>query len=383
MKDKAEVLTNIEVLDPETPIAAYNPIKAGIEKLSEKYSKTVFSVATTKELEFAKAARAEVREVRYNVEHTRKALKAPAIAYASRIDAEAKQYTESLLAIENPIDELIKAEEKRKAEEKAERERIEEEERQAVQAVIDEIKNNAIYSVGLSSEEIGAAITALSLVEVTLETFGDRAGEAEMAKRDTLATLADMQTAAQAQEAERERLRVERETLERERVEQEAKALELRQAEDARIAAEKAELAEKQAKLDAEQAKERARQKEVQDKLDAERKAFEDEKAAAAKAKADAAAKAEREEQDKRDEAARIEKEKAETLRLEQEAKEKADADKKRFRARKEFLAKGPGDAAMVQVIADFYVVPVINVITWLRAVDLDALTKETEKETA
>ena len=75
-----------------------------------------------------------VRSYRVSLEKLRVEIKAPALERTRLNDAEAKRITAELLAIEEPIDAVIKAEETRKAEEKAARERAE-------QARIAEIQN--------------------------------------------------------------------------------------------------------------------------------------------------------------------------------------------------------------------------------------------------
>lgn len=195
-----------EVLDVEKPIAEYNPIRAAIAELATKYNGIVFDVSSTKGMDAAKAARAEVREPRYNVEKIRKLLKEPALAFAKRIDDEAKEYTASLLAIETPIDEVIKAEELRKATEKAERERIQAELDAEIQTRIGEIGLVLVAAAGKPSEAVAATINDLANIQITETDYGDRAGEAEVLRRRALVTLNEMLGAVEAQEAEQKRL---------------------------------------------------------------------------------------------------------------------------------------------------------------------------------
>ena len=99
-------------------IAEYNETAAAIAVLREKYC-TVFDVTTTKGMEEAKKARAEVKGYRVALEKVRKEIKAPALERSRLIDEEAKRITAELQAIEEPIDQAIKAEEQRKEDEKA------------------------------------------------------------------------------------------------------------------------------------------------------------------------------------------------------------------------------------------------------------------------
>lgn len=108
----------------EFKIVEYNETAAAIAVLREKYC-TVFDVTTTKGMTAARETRAEVKGYRVTLEKVRVELKAPALERTRLIDAEAKRITAELLAIEEPIDETIKAEERRKEEEKAAKARAE------------------------------------------------------------------------------------------------------------------------------------------------------------------------------------------------------------------------------------------------------------------
>ena len=107
-----------------TAIAEYRTTAAALALLRAKYA-APFDVTTGQGLAAAKVARAEVRGLRGALEKTRAEIKAPVLAQGQRIDAEAKRITAELLAIEEPIDAAIQAEERRKAEEKAARARAE------------------------------------------------------------------------------------------------------------------------------------------------------------------------------------------------------------------------------------------------------------------
>lgn len=348
----------IEVLDPAKQIAAYNPIKAGIAALAEKYGNTVFSVATTKDMDTTKAARAEVREVRYNVEAVRKELKAPALAYSKRIDAEAAEYTAALLAIETPIDEIIKAEEARKADEKAERERIEAEARAAIQADIDNIKNLVVQWAGKPSQVLQAAIDVCSDIEVTFDRFGERSGEAEIAKQQTLSRLREMHAAAVKHEAEQEQLAADRAELARQQEEQKQRDAEAKKKTDAEEAERKTAHEKRQADLKAQQ-----------DAIDQQKQELADAKAAAEKAEQVRLDAIEAEAQAKRDAEAKKEKDAADAEAA--AAKRKADDEvaEAARRERVQFEQHGPGYDEIVTVIAAHYGVEISTVIHWLSLV--------------
>lgn len=354
----------VEILDPEKPIAAYNPIRAGIAAMADKYGKTVFSVATTKDMDATKAARAEVRDVRYKVEHIRKALKEPALAYSKRIDDEARQYTDEILAIETPIDNLIKAEEQRKADEKAERERIEREQALAAQHAIDDITNTVVTAAGMHSDVIVDLIEKLTETPITLDQFGNRAGEAEMAKQQTLVRLQEMRIAAEAQEAEQKRLADERAELERQRAEQAKAQAEAKAKADAEEAARQIEIRHQQEAL-------RAQQEEI----DRQRREVEAAKAAAEQDEADRLAKIAAEEQAKRDAEARAEQERAETEARAAREAEEAKRTKAAKAARAKLQKEGPGSAEIVRVLSEHYNIEPQYVLGWLTTFEPQAVS--------
>ena len=195
-----------------TQIVEYSPTAAAMAELRQKYENAVFDVSTTIGMAKAIAARRAIREPRIALEKLRKELKAPALERSRLIDAEAKELTQQLEALETPIDQQIKAEEQRKAE----RERIEREKLEALQRRVADIRAIAVLCVGKPSETIDQYLEALKVLEIGPE-FGELQHEAYTAKGETLSTLAEMWDRALAQEAEAERLRIERAELEAQR----------------------------------------------------------------------------------------------------------------------------------------------------------------------
>ena len=92
-------------------IIEYKPTAAALAELEVKYRGIVFDVATAKGLTEAKAARAEIRGYRVDLEKMRKELKADVLEKGRLIDGEAKRITAELEALEEPIDGQIKAKE--------------------------------------------------------------------------------------------------------------------------------------------------------------------------------------------------------------------------------------------------------------------------------
>lgn len=224
---------NQDLVLVQNSLAEFDAVEAGLVELETKYKGVAYAVSTTKGMAEAVAARAEIRAPRINVEKIRKAGKAPILALGRLLDSKASEITMRLEAIEGPIDDQIKAEEKRKADEKAERDRIESERVAKHQAVIDGIKSIPLTVAGQSSTAIQSAIDLLSQKDCAgLEEF---VLFAENAKAEAIKTLCGMCDAALGREIK------------------EAAEAEARKAEEQRLAAERKALADAQEALRKEQ----------------------------------------------------------------------------------------------------------------------------------
>lgn len=224
-----------------TPIVEYRTTTAALAHLRAKYA-APFDATTATGLAAAKAARAEIRDLRGKLEKTRAEIKAPVLAQGQLIDAEAKRINAELLAIEEPIDAAIKAEERRKAEEKAERERAEAARIAALQARIDAIRHRVLAVANRDAAAIRLALDEARAFEPDPDAFADRwpnAMQAVAEVRRTLETLLAEREAREAREAE----------------------------EAARLKAEREELARRQAELDRQQAAEKAQRQAEQEEL--------------------------------------------------------------------------------------------------------------------
>lgn len=233
-----------------TTITEYSATEAALAELRQQYQGIVFDVATTKGDKEARAARQELVKLRTSLEAKRKEIKAPALAYASAIDSEARRITAEIRALEEPIDQQIKQEEERKAAEKAERERIEQERVSAIKRKIDALRNLPVDSTADSSAELAATLADLKEYQITEAEFAEFKQEADDLCSNVVETLERMHAAALAREEEAERQAAERAELER-----------LRRKQEEREAAERAEREEEARKLAAEReaiARERA-----------------------------------------------------------------------------------------------------------------------------
>lgn len=269
-------------------IIEYSATEAGLAELKSRMEGVVYEVNTTAGMEMARKDRRELVTLRTSLEAKRKELKEPALKRCKDIDSEAARIKEQILALETPIDAVIKAEEDRKAAEKAERDRILQEKLAKVMETIERIKNLPDRSAHLTSAKIADVKNLLASEEITQEEFGNFTAIAQEHKEASLLKLGEMfhvkqaeeQAAFEAEQAriakeeedriareaekkrlaeEREKLRLEREQFEKEQAEAKAKA--------------EAEQAEKDALAHAEN--ERLRKE--QEALDAEKKRLEDE----------------------------------------------------------------------------------------------------------
>lgn len=253
-----------------TSIAEYSPTEAALADLRQRYANVVFDVATTKGMEAARKGRAEIRGYRTALEAKRKEIKAPALERCRLIDEEAKRITGELVALEDPIDSLIKAEEQRKEAERAAKELAERQRVTKIHERIGSLAELVATKTGRSSAEIERTIE-------TVESWtpdgwaAEFTEQAQAAKAAALAKLGELRAAAIEQEAEQARLKAEREELARLRAEQQQREREERERAEADRIKREAEEREARAKIEAEEREARERIAEQQRKADAER----------------------------------------------------------------------------------------------------------------
>lgn len=239
-----------ETLAPTgTAIAEYSATAQGLALLREQLAGVTFDCTTTEGDKQARESRRMLVSLRVELEAKRKELKEPLLERSRLIDGEAKRITGEIVAMETPIDDAIKAEERRREAIRAERERKEAERQAAITAEIDKIRNLPLVYVAAEAPVLRETIAALES-RVLSDVFDDaslpRAAEARAAALAGLSRALDARIEA---DAERERLAAERAELDRQRAEQ---------AEAQRIADEKA--AAERAEADALAAQERERE---------------------------------------------------------------------------------------------------------------------------
>jgi hypothetical protein len=280
---------------PQNTLVEYSPIEAALNQFRGRYAGRVYDVTTAAGMKDARAARMEVRSARTELERVRKSIKEPALRRCQLIDSEAKRITAALVEIEDPIDECIKAEETRKEREKAEREAAEKRRVDEIQARITALHRAPNWGDG--SAEIKQAIAEIEAVTITEDKFFEFGLAAEAVKFNTLSTLRaalatvlEKEQAAElariAREAEEQRIAAERAEHERvmaeEKAARDAAAAEQRANLEAARAEQEAILAAERAELDARKAAEKAERERVEAEDAAEaraQRAFEDERA--------------------------------------------------------------------------------------------------------
>jgi colicin import membrane protein len=257
-----------------TAIAEYSPTESALAELRERYAGIVFDTTTTKGMAEAKVARAELRKYRIALESKRVEIKAPALDRCRLIDTEAKRITAELEALEEPIDETIKREERRKEADKAAREQAERDRTEARNRRFDAIKGTPLRAVTATVEQIEALIAeteAMDFSDIEAQYRDAAQYEARLAVLSLKAAL----DRRRMEDAEQERIKQERAELERLRSEEAARRAEAERiaaAERERLAEEgrRSEEAARAERAAAEEAARKAREDE-QARIDAER----------------------------------------------------------------------------------------------------------------
>lgn len=269
-------------------------ISAGLAAIEKAHPKDVAcAVSTVAGMKQALAGRAAWRDPRVALEKVRKAAKAPVLALGRDIDAFAKSLETKLLEGESHYDDQIKAEEARKEAERQEKARKEAERIARIRDGIHESFTSVPAMMdGSSAAELSEEIQRVVAMEIT-PFFQELAQEATDAKDKALATLRKMQEKAADRELEEARLAAEKEELARQkkaRDEERAKLEQERQAIAAQRAAAEAEhqrmMQEERARRQREEDEIRAKREE-QDRADRARRDEEDRLARQARAAED------------------------------------------------------------------------------------------------
>lgn len=248
-----------EVVPPETesPIVEYSATAAGLADLQSRFIGARFDCATSSGMKAATAARRELRTLRTNLEDLRQRLKAPILERGRLLDAEAKRITAAIVELEQPIDDQIRAEEKRREDEREARERAESERVAAIAQRIEWIRGRFVEAVrtGADVDALDAMVRDVESLPITPELYAERINEAENARTQTALELRELAGRMRAQAEERARLERERAEFEAERAAERARAEREAAERLERLERERVERAERESR----EARERAR----------------------------------------------------------------------------------------------------------------------------
>lgn len=241
--------------------------------------------------EEVRSAIAVTRKLRVEVEKTRKGLKASALDYGRRVDAEAKRLTSLLVDIEEPLQTAKDAVDAEKARLKAEKEAAERAKVEAEIAAARKAEEDRLRAIR-EAEEAKLAEERKALESERAKLDAERAAERERVEAEQR-KVAEQQAAERAKlDAERREIEAkqaaERAALEAKQREIDAQREEANRIERERLAAIAAETERKEReladRLEAERAAKEKAEQERLDKIEAERIAEEDRLAAIAEA---------------------------------------------------------------------------------------------------
>jgi hypothetical protein len=254
-----------ELTLPERAAVALGTAKHEKELLDlVKKSETITVIKNVAGREQCHSALMTLRNARVVIEKTGKTAREDATQFSKAIIAEEKRLIAITQAEEIRLQEIRDAwdadrEAEKRAKEEAEAKRV-----AAIRLKIEGFMLDAVTAAGGKSAQIAAHIERLLATQVTFEEFEELAGEAEAKRINTLAWLEERRAEAVSREEEDARIAAERAELARLRAEQEER--------DRIAAAERAEH-EARARLarEAEETARREEQRQAEEKLRAER----------------------------------------------------------------------------------------------------------------
>lgn len=289
-----------ELLPPTgTEVVEFSQTEAGLAELRSQLAGATFDCSTTAGDKEARASRFALVKLRSALEDKRKELKAPLVERGRLIDAEAKRITGEILALEQPIDAVIRAAEAEREQRRIERERAEAARLTAINAAIDNIKALPVVYVAGTQDVLRDAMAALGGRDLSAEFDAVHLPRAEEARAAALFQLDTLLSQRVAADAEAARLQAEREALEQQRREAAAEQARI-EAEAAAARAEADRLARAQREREAaaarqEQERIAAEQRAESERLAAERAELERQQAEQRQKEAAAQAQRERE----------------------------------------------------------------------------------------
>jgi IgA-specific serine endopeptidase len=274
-----------DVLPPTTTqVAEFTQTAAALAELRQQLAGATFDCTTPAGDREARQSRRLLVELRTTLETKRQELKAPLLERGRLLDAEAKRITGEIVAMEQPIDAQIKAEEQRRAEIVAAAQRKELARQASNKAQIDAIRDAPLAYLKHPAADIQAEIDRLRALDLG-QMDEDYRDQAHHTLQLTLGQLIGMHeraaeaehaaAALAAERAENERIRLAAAERERQqRAAHEAELAEQRRQAQAEADARAAEQAERERvhrealqALERKQAEQEAREREERDKL--------------------------------------------------------------------------------------------------------------------
>jgi DNA repair exonuclease SbcCD ATPase subunit len=261
-----------------TDIAEYRPHEEQIVRLETTYAKLVVDCSTSEGLANAKEVRVDIRDVRYALANTTKTALVP---YQQKVkDAQArvnqvKEFGEALkdrvLAIEAPVDEAIKAEEKRVADAKAERERVEAERVEAIRTKITRFSSVAAAYASRSAADVASVLQSVKESVILPEEYAEFEAEGTIARDNAIDQLETLHKSAVEREEAAAKLLAQQKELDELREKQriadaEAEELRKQRAEEDRLRLKKQQddLDQQRRDMEAQQRQQRDQQEEQQ-----------------------------------------------------------------------------------------------------------------------
>lgn len=261
-----------------TDIAEYRPHEEQIVRLETTYANLVVDCSTSEGLANAKEVRVDIRDVRYALANTTKTALIPyqqAVKDAQARVNQVKEFGEALkdrvLAIEAPVDEAIKAEEKRAADAKAERERVEAERVDAIRAKINRFSSVAAAYASRSAADVASVLQNVKESVILPDEYAEFEAEGTIARDNAIEQLEALQRAAVDREQAAAKLAAQQKELEELREKQriadaEAEELRKQRAEEDRLRLKKQqdELDQQRRDMEAQQRQQRERDAQYQ-----------------------------------------------------------------------------------------------------------------------
>ena len=290
-------------------IAEFDSVEAGLQALEGKYQNVVFDVTTTKGMVEAKQARAEIREPRYAVQHAIDNAKRPLESLKKAITRRGEEIIARIRPLEDGVHTQIKAQEDAIEAKKEEERQREAEAARVVAEKIQAMQDAIMAAVNQPVEVIDQKLAVVEAIEVTLDAFGERTGEAEQIRSKGITTLKEMRVQREAFDQQQADLLRQQEE-QRQRDEADRLAREQREADEQRQAKERREAQEledqkRRDRLDREEAELNARRQKLEDEEKAAR-AKREETEAAERKKRDQQEAEERAERDRQAEELRV-----------------------------------------------------------------------------